>query len=118
LELRQQINDTKNEKSTASSAKRKHNIQFDANQESDIDSRGQPKIDAKFDKEKKPLADAMILKYAVTQRASPHSLGSDDFMEMIRAVAEAGLNYKLPHRQAFGADSRNSPDEVKSHPTI
>jgi hypothetical protein len=58
----------------------------------------------------KPFADSMVLKYVVTCGASPRSIASEDFKEIIRAVAEAGPNYTLPDRHAFGADTRNSPD--------
>jgi hypothetical protein len=79
MELQQQINDSMKEKSSTSSRKRQHALQFDASTD-----RGQTDIGSSFKTQLKPYADAMVLKFAVTQGASPHSLASDDFMEMIQ----------------------------------
>jgi hypothetical protein len=62
LELQQEINNGKKEKAEKVDNKRKYNLQFVTNPSSDIR--------VQLGHEKKPFADAMVLKYVVTQGAS------------------------------------------------
>jgi hypothetical protein len=70
---------------------------------------GRP-LEAAFNMQKSPYANAMILQYLVNTGTAPYATTEFSFIAMIKAVANAGPNYSLPDRRTFGACSKSGID--------